>query len=335
MTMALSTPRHILLVLTLVLLSCQIQSLSGFVTVSSTSPRSPLLLHQSSSKYNEGELTVTRPDGQDYKLAYRIARPVSLSSRQAAPIVVLHGGPSVPSDYLYPLEQAVGYRSIVFYDQLGCGKSDEPKDLNCYSIDLALDDLEALLKKIGVRRFHLYGQSFGGILAFEYLKRQAERNQDDGCLSVILSSTPTNVAQVEEEASRLVAKLTEQHESDDDDVVPLEQRFRLAHQCRTTPEKSQPLVDAYAHAGTVWRGTTAISDYEATPPFEGATRMKSCMVMRGEHDFVTQDCIEGWKDAFNHKFVRFKVLEGCSHHGLLENGPLYGEVVDSFFAEFD
>ncbi|EJK60276.1 hypothetical protein THAOC_19400, partial [Thalassiosira oceanica] len=91
---------------------------------------------------------------------------MNLSSAQAAPIVALHGGPSVPSDYLYPLGDVVPYRSIVFYDQLGCGKSDKPDDASLYSTAHSVDDLRVLLRKIGVRRFHLYGQSYGGILGY-------------------------------------------------------------------------------------------------------------------------------------------------------------------------
>jgi hypothetical protein len=33
--------------------------------------------------------------------------------------------------------------------------------------------------------------------------------------------------------------------------------------------------------------------------------------------------------------VRCKTLEGCSHHGLYENGVLYGETIDSYFSEYD
>lgn len=57
---------------------------------------------------------------------------MSMSSRQAAPLVVLHGGPSVPSDYLYPLAGVVPYRTIIYFDQLGCGKSDEPDAIEWY-----------------------------------------------------------------------------------------------------------------------------------------------------------------------------------------------------------
>jgi proline iminopeptidase len=294
--------------------------------------------HFRAAASNEGTVTVQRGQ-EECQLAYKIVRPMSLSSRQAAPIVVLHGGPSVPSDYLYPLEEHVPYRSIVFYDQIGCGKSSEPTDPSLYSIDAAVDDLEVLLKKLGVRRFHLYGQSFGGILAFEFVKRLAERDSSSSveCLSVILSSTPTCVKLVEQEADRLITALdvdVDDTDTGDDETVSVAERFRLEHQCRT-PGMPPLLADAYAHAGTVWRGTTAIADYEATAPSETASRMQSCMVLRGEHDFVTEACVEGWKECFNHNFVRYKTLEGCSHHGLLENGPLYGDAVDSFFGEYD
>jgi pimeloyl-ACP methyl ester carboxylesterase len=137
---------------------------------------------------------------------------MSLSSRQAAPVVVLHGGPSVPSNYLYPLVDVVPYRSIVFHDQLGCGSSDEPPDVSLYSMRDSVEDMKALLKKLGVRRFHLYGQSYGGILAFEYLKSVATEGDDDGsapvCLSAILSSAPTNVTEVESEFVRLIQEIS-------------------------------------------------------------------------------------------------------------------------------
>jgi proline iminopeptidase len=37
---------------------------------------------------------------------------------------------SLPSQYLYPLAAQLHDHPVIFYDQLGCGKSDEPKDLS-------------------------------------------------------------------------------------------------------------------------------------------------------------------------------------------------------------
>ena len=71
-----------------------------------------------------------KPTTETYSIATRVFRPMSMSSRQAAAVLVLHGGPSVPSDYLYPLVDFVPYRCMIFYDQLGCGRSSQPKDIN-------------------------------------------------------------------------------------------------------------------------------------------------------------------------------------------------------------
>eukprot|EP00558_Chaetoceros_sp_UNC1202_P013677 CAMPEP_0197233254 /NCGR_PEP_ID=MMETSP1429-20130617/1367_1 /TAXON_ID=49237 /ORGANISM="Chaetoceros sp., Strain UNC1202" /LENGTH=303 /DNA_ID=CAMNT_0042691469 /DNA_START=351 /DNA_END=1262 /DNA_ORIENTATION=+ len=303
------------------------------------------MLHATATEF-DGILDVQRTykeDGSEettttstHEIRYRIHNKMHLSSHQAAPVLVLHGGPSVPAHYLEPLQTVVPYRSIIFYDQLGCGRSPGPDCADAYSIQNSLDDLEALIRKIGLRRFHLYGQSFGGILAFEYIKRLAERAESDDdppkCLSAVFSSSPCDVQAVESVANELIAKLLEE----DPNESTIMERFRLKHQCMT-PEKPQPLVDAYEVAGApgIWRGTDAIKDWKATKPREGAKRMPSAMVLRGEHDFVTSSCVEGWKEVFNHAYVRMKVLEGCSHHGLLENGKEYGQIVDSYFSEYD
>jgi len=265
---------------------------------------------------------------------------MSLSSRQAAPIVALHGGPSIPSTYLYPLEDVVPYRSIVFYDQLGCGRSDEPMDKSLYSIEDSVEDLKALLKHLGVRRFHLYGQSYGGILAFEYMKSLAasstgDDDSSDGveCLSAILSSAPTNIPALETEFGRLYENLSPPGGQSLSDAE-LDELFRQNHQCRT-PEMPTILREAYENAGTVWSGIDAIAEYVAHPPPEGTARMPSAMILRGEYDFVAEESVNGWKDAFNTPFLRYKTLEGCSHHGLFEKGTVYGEIIDSYFGEYD
>ena len=212
-----------------------------------------------------------------------------------------------------------------------------------YSIEQGIDDLEQLIKKLGLRQFHLFGQSFGGILGYEFLKRRAQRNKDSNnnnnstsnddykVLSFIASSTPTSVPKVEAQVQELLQSLLEE----DDDETTVEERFQKKHICRTE-EKPKALEDAYAHAGTVWRGSNAIADYVAEPPSDDADPLPPAMIMRGEHDFVTDDCCRDWKERlWNQKRIRERVLDGCSHHGLLENGFVYGDMVDSFCIEYD
>uniref|UniRef100_A0A7S2HXY1 AB hydrolase-1 domain-containing protein n=1 Tax=Helicotheca tamesis TaxID=374047 RepID=A0A7S2HXY1_9STRA len=271
-------------------------------------------------------------------LYHKIFRPSMIDAEEAgAPIVVLHGGPSIPSDYLYPLvEHVPSNRAIVFFDQLGCGKSSMPDDINAYSIKEAVNDLEVVLKNLGIRRFHLYGHSYGGIVAFEYIKRIAEREacneskSGKGCLSMVLSSAPFSIKMVEEETEALLDSLRKSG----DDASTLEERFRINHQCRT-PHMPAPLIDAYKNAGTVWRDTAVIQDYVATPPSKQAAEMPPVLAMRGEHDFVTDHCVSEWKSVFDHDKVNIRTLEGCSHHGLLERGSMYGGVLNDFFSEHD
>ena len=75
------------------------------------------------------------------------------SSVVRPPLVVLHGGPGVPHNYLKGLAD-LEYRSVLFFDQLSCGKSDvaTPED---HGIEQAVDDVREVLKQIGIYRFHL------------------------------------------------------------------------------------------------------------------------------------------------------------------------------------
>jgi proline-specific peptidase len=138
----------------------------------------------------------------------RIVRPMAQSSKQHAPVLVCHGGPGVPSDYLWPLEKEVPYRTIIFYDQLGCGRSSVADE---YSIERSIDDIEAILKKLGLTRFHLYGQSFGGILAHAAALRFAGSSTE--VLSLALSSAPANVATVERVAEEPLDAMKQQQQT--------------------------------------------------------------------------------------------------------------------------
>ncbi|MGA9838899.1 MAG: proline iminopeptidase-family hydrolase [Thermoplasmata archaeon] len=87
----------------------------------------------------------------------------------AGTLVTLHGGPGGTHDYLLSFADMVahGYR-VVFYDQLGCGKSDRPRDEAEYSVDRDVEDLDELRRALGIDRMHLLGSSYGGLLAIAY-----------------------------------------------------------------------------------------------------------------------------------------------------------------------
>jgi pimeloyl-ACP methyl ester carboxylesterase len=280
----------------------------------------------------EGSCNVPRTLSDGSKLyttiRYRVFRPRQLRM-DPPPLVVLHGGPGVPCNYLLPLVNVVTDRAVIFYDQIGCGRSSRPEDEEAYSIDLSVDDLEALFDKWKLPSYHLYGHSWGGILAFEYLKR----TRDQKCLSVILASTPTSVTVVEAESKRLLEALVE--EGDDGERQAME-RFRCKHECQALPIPLN-LLDAYAQAAKTWRGIQAIPGYVASLNENEETGplmlTQPAFFIRGQDDFVTQACIDDWSKLFSD--TQTMVLAGCSHHALLENEKLYGVVVSCFLVDHD
>lgn len=115
------------------------------------------------------------------------------------PVLTLHGGPGVPHDYLEPMEAfAATGRRVIFYDQLGCGNSAVPPNPSLWSVDLFVDEVNAVRRALGLERVHLLGQSWGGMLGMEYALTQPE-----GLASLIIESSPASIPQWVAEANKL------------------------------------------------------------------------------------------------------------------------------------
>src|SRR6476619_5420521 len=56
------------------------------------------------------------------------------ADKKKTPLLLLHGGPGHPSYYLSPLEELSADRPVIFYDQLGCGRSDRPNDTSLWKL---------------------------------------------------------------------------------------------------------------------------------------------------------------------------------------------------------
>ncbi|XXG99746.1 glutamine amidotransferase subunit [Hypoxylon texense] len=90
------------------------------------------------------------------------------------PLVILHGGPGACHEYLLPLTDLAPSIPLVFYDQIGNGRSthlpDKAGDEAFWSVDLFKDELDNLLLHLGLkdRPIDVYGHSWGGMLAAEW-----------------------------------------------------------------------------------------------------------------------------------------------------------------------
>jgi len=86
------------------------------------------------------------------------------------PLLCLHGGPGFTHYYLEPLEALADRRQVIFYDQLGCGRSDRPEDGALWTVDRFVEELAAVRAALGLERLHLFGSSWGGMLAMQEMR---------------------------------------------------------------------------------------------------------------------------------------------------------------------
>ena len=93
-------------------------------------------------------------------------------------VLLLNGGPGATHEYFECFESFLPAEGIefIYYDQLGCGNSDDPKEVSMWDLPRYVEEVEQVRKALNLDKdnFYLLGHSWGGILAMEYaLKYQS------------------------------------------------------------------------------------------------------------------------------------------------------------------
>lgn len=119
------------------------------------------------------------------------------------PIVLLHGGPGM-GNYFDPFAGTLSPHRVVTYDQRGYGRS------TCdgsFDVAAQVRDLDAIRAHLGADRIHLFGHSWGGLLAQLYAKAHADRVASL-VLCCSMANTGRNVAAMESKgiAERVIGK---------------------------------------------------------------------------------------------------------------------------------
>ncbi len=150
------------------------------------------------------ERTVEVPGGSVWSSVF-LSNERSDGSR-ALPLVTVHGGPGFPHDYLTPLAALATTRPVLFYDQLGCGRSARPVHEWCWSVPRYVAELHAVVQAAGFECFHLLGHSWGSIVVFEYAY-----THPSAVRSLIYASPCLSIPRWSDDARRLRDTLPEEH----------------------------------------------------------------------------------------------------------------------------
>jgi proline iminopeptidase len=264
-----------------------------------------------------------------------------VGSANATPLLTLHGGPGYPHDYLEPLADLADERPVIFYDQLGCGRSDRPDDLSLWRIERFVEELAQVREALGLERVHILGHSWGTMLATNYVLTQPA-----GLERLVLASPAISVPRWTQDARTYIKALPNQlqevikrHESGGtaDAVVyqEAEKEYFRRHFCRLDPrpEPMQRAREGFSQVvyDTMWgQNEWTVSGNLKT--YDRAERLREVEVPTlftcGRFDEASpettayyQSCVPGAKLA---------IFEKSSHMPHFEEREAYLQVVRDF-----
>lgn len=94
---------------------------------------------------------------------------------EGVPLVLVSGGPGTSHHYFHPhFFKASKFSRVIYYDLRGVGLSERIPGKEGYNIMQAVDDLDKLRAKLGIRRWVVLGLSFGGVITQVYSLKYSE-----------------------------------------------------------------------------------------------------------------------------------------------------------------
>jgi L-proline amide hydrolase len=265
------------------------------------------------------------------------------------PLVLLHGGPGGTHDYLEPFERlATNGRAIVFYDQLGAGRSTHLRDKSAdfWTVDLYLAELDNLLRHLSLAGgYHLLGQSWGGMLGAEHAVRRPL-----GLKSLVICDSPASMALWVQEADRLrealpaeVQQTLLRHEAagstDSPDYAAAVRVFYDRHLCRLDPwpESLNRSFRFMQEDPTVYHTMNGPSEFHVVGTLKSWSiidRLERIevptLLISGRHDEATPATVQPYAERIPD--VRWTIFEQSSHLPHLEETDPCLQLVAEFLA---
>ena len=281
-----------------------------------------------------------------YKTYYRI---VGECTGNKKPLVLLHGGPGSTHNYFEVLDRlAESGRAIISYDQIGCGNSyvDGHPELWCGRT--WENELIELRNYLGLDKIHLLGQSWGGMLAIQYL---CDR-RPEGIHSVILSSTLSSaklwaheqhrrIRFLPPEDQKAIAEAERTNKFDAPEYLEANEHFMLRHCAGEVTEDSPECIRRKKKAGSEaylygW-GPNEYTPTGSLGNFEYTDRLKeikeAALIINGTNDLCSPLVAKTMYDQIPN--ARWELFRDCRHMCFVEETDRYCALLDEWMEQHD
>ena len=291
-------------------------------------------------------------DGDTAETWYRIDGDLRPDDPDApAPLVVLHGGPGATHDYLLTLTDLADGRAVVFYDQIGNGRSTHypERGADFWTVELFVRELHNLVGALGIAgRHHVLGSSWGGFLAQEYAL-----THPPGLRSLVLADTAASFPDFVAEANRLRGELPPEVEAtlrrheeagttDDPEYEEACMVFYKRHLCRleTWPDGLVESFEWIARDPTVYHTMNGPSEFHvigSIKDWQAKDRLGGIevptLLTSGRYDEATPALQETLRAGISD--CEWVLFDESSHTPFVEERERYMQVAGDWLAKHD
>ncbi len=257
------------------------------------------------------------------------------------PIVVVHGGPGLGNDYLFePFKQLSDQYKLIFYDQRGCGLSEEFKEGQPVTIETMVEDLEGVRKEFGVDKMNLIGQSWGTVITLNYIFKYPDRVKK----LILLEPAPGSNEYIQQVQQTIMSRLLK---DEIDRLVKVSQMPEL----RTDPEVFKEFMNirmkTYFFDSTFaakknlnyfdterikkfFSSSTAFGSYLMSFNLYENMKNITCptLIIHGDYDIIPTEAIERMGKEIKNAEVH--IVKDCGHFVHIEKPEFYFNTIRSF-----
>ena len=257
-------------------------------------------------------------------------------------LLLISGGPGCPSDCFHDThDRYADYgMKVVTWDQLGCGQSDHVEDEVLWQIPRFVEEVEIVRQSLGLKKIHLLGQSWGGVLGLEYCLAYP-----DAVKTFIITSSAFNIPLMQRgfERHKLALghetiRMMTRHEAQGTTHHPEYQAVFtiLAHRhlCRLEewPDSlkasmniAQPMLSA-VFGNYLFNCTGLLRNYDRTNDLHKIKQ--PCLIIHGEYDYIFPECAMISRDYLPN--AELQIMKDCSHATFVEDPQRYHEILGAF-----
>ena len=262
------------------------------------------------------------------------------------PLLVVHGGPGLPHYYLSSLERLADEREVIFWDQLGCGNSERPANPGLWTMERSVAEMDAVVQALGLRAFHIFGNSWGGMLAQQFIL-----DVPSGATSLTISNSTASIPAFAENVIRLKSELDpatqdaiDRHEAagttDSVEYQAAITTWNETYLCRKLPWPSD-LYRAFQNLGTeIFQTMFGPSDFRivgTVRDWDVVERLGEITVptllLAGRYDECSPDDMRDMHELI--KGSRFEFFEHTAHLPFVEEPGRFDAVMRDFLRRHD